>query len=106
MPNSGTLTYSITSIASEYFLSASYAVSLINNGGSGYTNVSPNNQLVTSNTITFRKPDGTNQSGSLYLNVGAVTSQQNRSVFTGFAAVEFFKKQRLVRSSTELNGIT
>ena len=93
MPNSGTLTYSITSIASEYFLSASYAVSLINNGGSGYTNVSPNNQLVTSNTITFRKPDGTNQSGSLYLNVGAVTSQQNRSVFTGFAAVEFLRNK-------------
>lgn len=93
MPNSGTLTYAITNIAAEYFLSASYAVSLINNGGSGYTNIGPNNQLVTSNTITFRKPDGTNQPGSLYLNVANVTSQTNRSVFTGFAAVEFLRNK-------------
>jgi len=89
MPNSGQLTYDIDTVQDEYYTDTNYAVELLNSGGEGY---SVNDILTTNDVISFRDPTTSGVvNGGLQLQVGTITSQTNRSVFTGFGAVEFLR---------------
>ena len=89
MPNSGQLTYDIDTVQDEYYTDTNYAVELLNSGGERY---SVNDILTTNDVISFRDPTTSGVvNGGLQLQVGTVTSQTNRSVFTGFGAVEFLR---------------
>lgn len=89
MPNSGELTYDIDTVQDEYYTDTNYAVVLLNSGGEGY---SVNDILTTNDVISFRDPTTSDVvNGGLQLQVGTVTSQTNKTVFTGFGAVEFLR---------------
>ena len=89
MPNNGELTYDITTVQDEYYTDTNYSVILINSGGEQYSEL---DVLDTDNSIPFRNPvTDEEQIGGLQLQVQTVRTQVNKSVFTGFGAVEFLR---------------
>jgi len=89
MPNSGELTYDITTVQNEYYLDTSYSVLLLNSGGEEYSAL---DVLSTNDVIPFRDPvTDVVQNGGLELQVQSIRSQINKAVFTGFGAVEFLR---------------
>jgi len=89
MPNSGELTYDITTVQNEYYTDTSYSVLLLNSGGEEYSAL---DVLSTNDVIPFRDPvTDVVQNGGLELQVQSIRSQINKAVFTGFGAVEFLR---------------
>lgn len=80
--------FAVTAVKPKWYTAFSLSIAQINSGGSGY---SIGNTLRTSSGITFRRTNGSNENGYLDVNVANVTQQTNRSVFTGFGAVEYLR---------------
>lgn len=80
--------FSVNEVRPKWYTAFSLSIAQINSGGSNY---SIGNTLRTSNGITFRRTNGTNETGYLDVTVSNVTQQTNRSVFTGFGAVEYLR---------------
>lgn len=80
--------FNVTAVKPKWYTSFSMSIAQINSGGSNYAS---GNTLRTSNGITFKRTNGSNETGYLDVTVSGVTQQTNKAVFTGFGAVEYLR---------------
>lgn len=89
---SNNVRFDITTVQDKWYshgINSTTSISAsINSGGSGYA---VNDVLRTAAAITFKKTNGSNESGFLNTSVATVTQQTNKAVFTGFGAVEYLR---------------
>ena len=88
-PEDYDLEVAVTNVQLNVFNSATYNVTQINNGGSGY---SIGDTLKTPDIIQFKNNAGDLVLGNIFFDVANITQRQNTSVFTGFAAAELLRQ--------------
>jgi hypothetical protein len=88
-PENYDLEVGVVDVQLTFYNSATYTITQINNGGSGFLS---GETLRTPNIIQFQNSAGDIALGNIFFDVDGITQRQNTAVFTGFAAAELLRQ--------------